>query len=228
MRCICLCLVAFFLNPIASLGQRGFSFEAGAQAGIPSDRPLERNATGPLGSFSSFQADNANYQVGPSLVFMVKQRFGGEVGFHYKPFDIHSGFVVGFVAGQLAESETFTRAKSWETAVLFRYAFTDAAIRPFATGGLSFQQMSGDSETRVVISSTGEEISRSTSSGSIHIDGTNVGLVMGGGAEWRIQRLRVVPEFRYIRRSNSSIQNGSVFIPSNQFEFLVGLRYRIF
>jgi hypothetical protein len=51
------------------------------------------------------------------------------------------------------------------------------------------------------------------------------GLVMGGGAEMKVQRLRLAPEFRNLYRSNDS-QNSTIVIPSNQFEFLVGLRYR--
>jgi hypothetical protein len=147
----------------------------------------------------------------------------------YKTFDIRQGFIMGPVPGdpRTRSSETLTRAKSWEVAPLFRYRFLHEPIQPFATGGLSFQKISGDSVTRILIAGTGEELSRSESTSSPVRFANDPGFAFGGGAEMRFWRLTFAPEFRYILRS-SNPQSGTVEIPSSQSEFLLGVSYRFF
>src|SRR5438132_3332744 len=156
-------LAALLVNSSYSFAQ--LSVEVGGQAGVTSEGTLNNYLTGAASAFSSFQADPARKLIGPSFAFTYNDRFGVEVDVLYKSFDIHSGFTGGGTAAdpRLRRTETLTHAKSWETSALFRYLFTSAPIRPFATGGLSIPRMSGESETRVTILFTGEEVSRSSS-----------------------------------------------------------------
>ena len=179
------------------------------------------------------QDESRPYTVGP----IIEVGFGKHWAVEFSPLYTREGgrssaFVIGSVipvpppvGSTLPDPVVFpfttarSRANSWEFPILGKFYFPKqgGGWRPFAGTGYSFQRSWSDNNAGTPIplrqfidSSTFSFVSQTW----------NLGIVFSVGAEWKVRRAAVAPEFRYVRWADrSAVRN------QNQAEFLLGIRF---
>ena len=113
-----------------------------------------------------------------------------------------------------------SRANSWEFPILGKYYFPKqgGGWRPFAGTGYSFQRSWSDNNAGTQILPGRLIVLPTFSFGDPRA--WNLGIVFSAGAEWKVRRAAIAPEFRYVRWGDrNSFRN------QNQAEFLLGIRF---
>jgi outer membrane protein W len=103
------------------------------------------------------------------------------------------------------------RGHAGQLPVVGKYYFTNRenTVRPFASGGFAFRRIWFDDFRRRIV--TGRQDSSEL----------GVGAVFGGGVSLRAWRLRISPEFRYIRWGGSDFPATN----RNEAQALVGISF---
>jgi hypothetical protein len=165
------------------------------------------------------------YVVGPALDIGLPLGFGVEVDALYRREGFQSSFEnpgPGFFSSGSFEE----RANSWEFPMLLKYRLPVPLVKPFAEVGYAPRVIDG-TITNYFYAST----STSTSTSSEHWPDSQ-GLVIGGGVQFGIGRLRLSPAVRYTHWNNTPITgtfvNGPGFESTqNQVDVLVGIEWKI-
>jgi hypothetical protein len=170
------------------------------------------------------------YAVGPALEISLPLGFGAELDALYR----REGYQTAF--GNFAYSSfTGERANSWEFPMLGKYRIPLGKIRPFleiayaprvirgstSLDGLTYFDSTGSLPQPIymhAIASTDWPVSQ--------------GLVVGGGVQFGIGRLRLSPAFRYTHWSNAAVSGHYGDGPSwqsarDQMDVLVGIAWRV-
>jgi opacity protein-like surface antigen len=155
------------------------------------------------------------YVVGPALDIGLPLGFGVEVDALYR----REGFQTSFFNGFSEE-----RANSWEFPILLKYRLPVPLVKPFAEVGYAPRVMNGSI-------TSGAFSPPSTSTSSEHLPDSQ-GLVIGGGVQFAIGRLRLSPGVRYTHWNNTPIMGTYVEGPGfestqNQVDVLVGIGWKI-
>ncbi len=214
MRSFCLVAVGFLIGSIC-LGQTTISI--GVVGGARVNDDLTGGASG--------ASVSKRYVVGPALDIGLPLGFGVEVDALYRREGVQSSFQNPgpgiFSSGSYEE-----RANSWEFPMLLKYRLPVPLVRPFAEVGYAPRVIDGS-----ITNNSYSPTSSSTSTSSEHWPASQ-GLVIGGGVQLAIGRLRLSPGIRYTHWNNTPIMGTYVNGPSfestqNQVDILVGIEWKI-
>ncbi len=166
------------------------------------------------------------YVVGPALCIGLPLRLEVEVDALYRREGYQTSWSAPFYITFADE-----RANSWEFPMLLKYRFPFPAARPFLEVGYAPRVIHGsisanDANLFDVTAPQYSAYRTSTNWPMSH------GIVIGGGVQFAIGRLRLSPEVRYTRWSNSAISGFYADGPSwqstqDQVDALLGIAWKI-
>ena len=215
------CVVAAILFALPAFAQKP-TIDFGIRAGRPESPILKvtHNQYFGISGVTEYFHDPA-YTVGPTFALNLTDRFAIQVDAMYKPFRFETTRVVP----SFSYGSSSTRGKWWEFPVMGKVRFGQETVRPFASGGFSFNTLKAKTDTydSVFNPSTGTTTTNHYSS-SFGIS-NSLGLVAAGGVELKAWHFRITPELRYTHWLASTSQAGAYAWP-NQFDVLVGFTFR--
>ncbi len=149
---------------------------------------------------------------------------GVEVDVLYRHFRYSSSTGIGNVTSNLTNIDTTSGA--WEFPVLLKYRFPGKIIRPFVDGGVSWDRLSGLTQTAKSVVATVTH-SSTTSSPVELANSTTRGYVLGAGVDLKLLVIHITPEVRLTRWGAKHFIDPNGFLNSkqNQAEFLLGLTF---
>ena len=194
------------LSPCACFGQ---SLTLGVVGGARLTDDLSGNAT----------SESKRYAIGPEVELGLPFGLAVEVDALYRRegYSSFSGFI-----GQEWQRE---RANSWEFPILLKYRLHLPAVKPFVEAGYVPRAIDGAIDT--TFGGCGEPGECGVQ--PIHSGGDwsrSHGLVFGGGVQIGIGRLRISPEVRYTRWSNT-VGDLPIQSAQNQVDALVGIGWKV-
>jgi opacity protein-like surface antigen len=167
-------------------------------------------------NFSSSAYTN-RYIVGPTAELHLPFGLGVEFDILYRHFGYSSiGLQTGSTLTPIAKDTT---SSAWEFPLLAKYRFPGKLFRPFVNAGVSWDKLSGLTQT----------VRNAVSTGTIpelHND-TSRGFVLGAGVDFKALVIHVAPELRYTHWGSAHFVDPAGLISSkqNQAEFLVGITF---
>jgi hypothetical protein len=203
-------LVLFLLGSIAVIAQ---PVSIGVKGGVPFTDFINTVSAGDVVVRSRTQ----RYIVGPTVELRLPAGFGVEFDALYRRFSYGANI-------SLANAITGidTKANAWEFPLLLKKRFSGGPIRPFVDAGVSWNKISGVSQS----------IQSTIGLGTVAPLKNDIatGFVAGVGLDLHVLILHVTPEIRYTRWGSNSFSTifppgGSLNANQNQGEFLVGLTF---
>jgi opacity protein-like surface antigen len=200
-----------FLFAAATAFSQPFSF--GLKGGLPMtdfvDAVNSQNFTA--------TAYTNRYIVGPTAELRLPFGLGVELDVLYRHFGYSTiGLATGTTPIPIAKDTT---SGAWEFPLLAKYRFKGKLFRPFVDAGVSWDKLSGLTQTvrNAVSNGTIAELNNDTSRG----------FVMGAGVEFKALLIRISPEVRYTRWGSAHFVDplGLISSKQNQAEFLVGIAF---
>ena len=176
------------------------------------------------GSRTSITSTTNRYIVGPTVELRLPLGFGVEADALYRHFRYNS-------AASLVDAVATinTSGSAWEFPLLLKKRLFHGPIRPFLDAGISFNKITGLSQTVQTVVFPNRTTTSSNDNPPELRDSYSSGFTMGGGVEIKALLLRVTPEIRYTRwgtrQFNSAISSGNLRSNLNQAEFLVGITF---
>jgi opacity protein-like surface antigen len=213
MRPLCL----LFLSAAAAFSQP-FSF--GVKGGLPMTDFLSSVRSQ---SFTSTTTTN-RYIIGPTAELRLPFGLGVEVDVLYRHFSFGSSGGISGITSTFTTSDTSGGA--WEFPILGKYRFTGKVLRPFVDAGVSWDKLSGLSQTITRVVSNVASTSTTSDPFELHKDTTR-GFVLGAGLDVKLLLLHISPEVRFTRWGAKHFidPNGLLDSKQNQAEFLVGITF---
>lgn len=158
-----------------------------------------------------------------------------EVDALYRRFGYSDTFVVPIVPGSL--TVTRERDNSWEFPVLAKFHLPVRALHPFAAAGVAPRAIWGRGDKSGYTTDFFTRLPSQPFSGSYKTSyDPTVGLVLGGGVELGVGRIRFTPQVRYTRwnaRFLNEIARNEGFLglefyqaPQNQLDVMMGIGWR--
>lgn len=185
----------------------------GARAGVPITDAFDTFR----GNEASYFTNTKRYLIGPTVEIRLPLRFSIAIDALYKRLGYeYQETTPGVVA-------TRTVANSWEFPGTLRWEVLPGPIRPFVGAGASVRHISGISQVREVANVV-TEINNAPEFNKRN----DVGFVFGGGVAFKFGRVRVSPEFRYVRWGSEAFRDPARTLlrsNRNQGDFLVGLTF---
>lgn len=173
------------------------------------------------GNRSSYATNTKRYIVGPTVQFNFPARFSLEVDALYKR--------LGYQYQQTGPTVTAsTVANSWEFPATIKFAILPGPVRPFVNAGASFRHLSGIEQVRTAINAAGNAINTTINTAPEFNKRNDIGLVLGGGLEFKIGRVRIAPQLRYTRWGSENFRdpvNALLRTNRNQGDFLLSLTF---
>lgn len=171
----------------------------GALAGAPINNPG-------LGFFNPYlQSLPSRWTGGPKFEVHLPKRFSVEVDAIYR-VDRHSSLYsyTNGPAAVLFQSQTSTRAKTWDFPILAKYRLPVGPVRPFLSGGILLSRRSNAITATATCLASQEACSdpnlyRYLGSGRIDYTSRQAGPVAGAGVEFKTKYLTIAPEVRVSR-----------------------------
>jgi opacity protein-like surface antigen len=210
MRLVCL----FLLSTAAAFSQ---PFSVGIKGGLPLNDFVDAARTQ---NFTAAASTN-RYIIGPSAELRLPFGLGVELDVLYRHFGYNS-------SGNILNTFTTksTSANAWEFPLLAKYRFPGKGLRPFIDAGVTWDKLSGLTQT---VRNTVANVTNSsnTSSPAELSKDTTRGFVMGAGLDFKFLVIHISPELRYTRWGSSHFVDPLSLISSkqNQGEFLVGITF---
>ena len=173
--------------------------------------------------------------IGPAADLQLPLHLSLEVDALYRRFGYSDTFVVPILPGSL--TVTRERDNSWEFPLLAKYRVPVSGLHPFAGIGVAPRKVSGRADQSGYTTDffTGLPSQPFSSSYKTSYDPT-VGLVVAGGIELGVGRIRLTPQVRYTRwnaRFLDEIVRNEGFLglefyraPQNQFDVMIGIGWR--
>ncbi len=191
----------------------------GVKAGVPITDAFETLR----GNSANYATNTKRYLIGSSIQFNLPARFSIEVDALYKR--------LGYQYDQSLANRTVyakTVANSWEFPALVKYAILPGPVRPFVGGGGAFRHISGVEQLRNTVIAGLAPTNLRLNTASEFNKRNDVGLVFGGGVEFKLGRLRIIPEVRYTRWGSENFRdpvNALLRTNRNQGDFLIGFAF---
>ena len=212
-------LVSLFLFTSAAMVAQPFSF--GIKGGLPITDFIHATQTQ---NFAA-SADTHRYIVGPTAELRLPFGLGVEFDVLYRHFgyDTNGTFLNGVISTVSTKSTT---GSAWEFPLLAKYRFHGKIVRPFIDAGVSWDRLSGLTQTvRNTVATVTN--SSSTSTPAELNKTTTTGFVMGAGIEVKALVIRLTPEIRYTHWGSSHFVDpvGLISSKQNQGEFLLGITF---
>ena len=197
-----------------AMGASAQPISIGIKGGVPITDAFETLR----GNSSAYATNTKRYLIGPAVQFNLPARFSLEgaalykrLGYQYEQFNPASPASVSVVAN------------AWEFPITLKYAFLPGPIRPYAEAGGSFRHISGIRQIRNALN-----VSNNFDTAPEFNKRIDVGLVFGGGLEFKVKRLRLSPGIRYTRWGSENFRdpiNSLLRTNRNQADFLLGLMF---
>ena len=185
----------------------------GARAGVPISDALETFS----GNEARYFTNTKRYLIGPTIEFHLPWRLSVTVDALYKRLGYeYQKTIPGAVT-------TRTVANSWEFPGLLKWEILPGPIRPFVDAGASVRHITGISQVRDVANVV-TEIDNAPEFNKRN----DIGLVFGGGVAFKLGRVRVSPEFRYVRWGSEAFRDPVRTLlrtNRNQGDFLIGFTF---
>jgi Outer membrane protein beta-barrel domain len=184
------------------------------------------------GSRTTVSSVTNRYIVGPTFELRLPFGFGVEVDALYRHFSYNSTASLVDVLSTLR-----TTSNNWEFPLLLKKRFGGVGpVRPFVDAGVSFDKITGLSQTVSNLVFPNRLTTTSNSNPAELKNDFTAGFTMGGGVEIRLLILRITPEIRYTRWGTQQFNGifpaggasgvaGSLTSSQNQAEFLVGFTF---
>jgi outer membrane protein W len=167
----------------------------GVKAGVP----LTDTVSVARNVSSGLKSTPTRFTIGPTFEVRLPWGIGIEADALYKNVNYQNGTAAS------------TDGSAWQFPVLLKKRFSGGAVRPYLGIGPAFERLSDVTKS----------VNWFTSGGSPK---TAVGGVIEGGFELHAGPLKISPEVRFTRWSNTSI--GNLFrLNTNQAEFLLGVAF---
>jgi len=187
------------------------SVSFGVKAGVPITDAFQTFQ----GNQRSYFTNTKRYLIGPTVQVNLPGRFAIEVDALYKR--------MGYQYEQAPPNSVYAKtvANSWEFPLLVKWAILPGPVRPFVDAGASFRNISGINQFRSIANNTGI----STNNASEFNKRNDIGLVFGGGVEFKLGRVRISPELRYTRWGSENFRDPAFSLlrtNRNQGDFLLG------
>jgi opacity protein-like surface antigen len=192
------------------------SLTFGLKGGVPFSDFTKAVSSGTI----NFNDNTRRYIVGPTVELRLPFGLSVEVDALYRRFNYNQ-----FIGGTAGTTAISTSGNAWEFPVLGKYRFPAPIARPYVTGGVAFDTLSGLKQavrnavatTGVISSSHPAELNKKTT----------VGYVVGVGLDVKALIIHVSPEIRYTRWGAKHFldPNGLLRSNQNQAEFLVGITF---
>lgn len=181
----------------------GQSIAIGAVGGVRATDDLSGNAANSV---------SGRYVVGPQLDIGLPFGLGFEADVLYRR--------EGYQASSFYSGQFDSHANSWEFPLLLKYRLPFPLVKPFLEAGYAPRVISGT--VHYSLNNTTMDTNYPTSQG----------IVVGGGVQIAIGRLRLSPELRYTRWNNAPMLvyfgNGPESISTqNQVDVLLGISWKL-
>jgi opacity protein-like surface antigen len=118
---------------------------------------------------------------------------------------------------------TRTVANSWEFPATVKWEVIPGPIRPFVDAGASVRHISGIGQIQSVAN-----VVTDIDSAPEFNKRNDIGFVFGGGVAFKLGRVRISPEFRYVRWGSESFRDpvrSLLRTSRNQGDFLLGFTF---
>jgi len=176
------------------------------------------------GGRSILSSTTNRYIVGPTVELRLPAGFGVELDALYRHFSYSaSSNLVDAI------SNIRTTSNAWEFPLMLKKRFGGGPVRPFFDFGVSFDKLSGLSESVQTVVFPSRITSTSTSNPDELKHDFTTGFVLGAGLELHLLLVKVTPEIRYTRWGDRHIRGvfSDALLRSNlnQAEFLVGITF---
>jgi hypothetical protein len=182
-------------------------FSFGFKVGVPMTDVV--SATSNLQGAVS--ASTNRYVIGPQAELHLPFGFAVEFDILYRHFNYSAIDAFRFRIIQAS-------ANSWDFPLLAKKYLTPGPLRPFVDAGVTFNKLTGLSQTI-----------RSLAGASATQNDSLRGFTIGGGADAHLLKLHIAPELRYTRWGsqvlNFVLPGGTLTSGQNQAEFLVGISF---
>jgi opacity protein-like surface antigen len=183
-------------------------FSAGVKVGLPLTDFIN-TASGQSSTVTN------RYIVGPTAELHLPFGLGIELDALYRHFNYQN--IIGSGASAVVNVGT---AGAWEFPLLLKYRFKGELARPYISGGVAWDKITGLTST----------VSNSISSGGVaspsgEKDSNTVGAVVGVGLDLHFV-VHILPEIRYTRWTSQHFNINNVLSSNqNQAEFMVGITF---
>jgi len=221
-------LVTALLLAVQELSAQSIRF--GIKGGVPVSSYFEGINTGGPGGTLLVEPAIRRYTAGLSLELRTESGFGAEIDAMYKRahYALSAG---GFGSGELVQETSDTAFNSWDFPMLLKYRF-GSTVSPFATGGFALRHIGparqrGTETIRNLITGTTTVTTIDTADPPELAKRNYAGVVVGGGIEIGVARMRFLPEFRYTRwiTKDPGANFDQLRLNPHQTEFLLGLMF---
>ncbi len=161
----------------------------------------------------AFLPKSANFIVGPAFQVNLPLGLRVEVDALYRPYSFSAASTTATVTPAGSSTVNYSVSGSqWTFPFLLQYRFNTPILKPFIEAGASFDHLAN-------ISAAAKNIA--SGPGAL-IHQSNVGIVLGGGVDWKIPFVRISGELRYTHQGSADFQGLSNL---NQAEVLVGVHF---
>jgi hypothetical protein len=206
------CLLPFLLGAVSACSQ---PFTAGVKLGVP--------LTDFITTVQNASSSVPNRFIG-GVTGELRLPFGLGVEVDALYRRIHYQDAVGSILGTLTTDRT--TANSWEFPVLVKYRFPTRIARPYVDAGVSFDTLSGLTDTITQTIQTTQSSTHTTSTPASLQNNSTKGFVIGAGVDIHAIVLHLSPEIRYTRWGSPHFNlSGVVSSNQNQAEFLLGITF---
>lgn len=208
-----------FILAAAALSVAGQAVSVGVKGGVPITDAFDTFK----GNSAAYFTNTKRYLVGPSIQFNLPARFAIEVDALYKR--------LGYEYNQSLSNGTVTSstvANSWEFPALVKFAIVPGPVRPFVAAGGAVRHISGIEQFRNTVRQSLAPANLQLNTATEFNKRNDVGLVFGGGVEFKMGRVRITPEFRYTRWGSENFRDPVTALlrtNRNQGDFLLGLSF---
>lgn len=178
------------------------SFSIGIKGGVPIVDFFKTIQNGD----AKYTAKDSRFVFGPTVEVHLRHSLSIEMDALYRPLGYN-----------YALSSVSAAASSWEIPLLLKQSVLAGPIRPFYSGGISFQKITGWKQVTSAILNPAQ------------LDNdTTVGFTFGGGVQWKFGRWRIDPELRYTRWGSHALQNRIATVLAtnlNRGDFIIGVTF---
>lgn len=193
--------------------ESGQRISLGVRAGVPITDAFETFR----GNEASYFTNTKRYLIGPTIEIHLPLRFSIVVDGLYKR--------LGYQYQQTVPDVVSTRtvANSWEFPGTLKWEILPGPVRPFVAGGASVRHITGISQVRE-LANVVTEVDNAPEFNKRN----DVGFVFGGGVAFKLGRVRIAPEFRYVRWGSDAFRDPVRTLlrtNRNQGDFLLGFTF---
>ena len=185
----------------------------GVRAGVPITDAFETFR----GNEARYFTNTKRYLIGPTVEFHLPWRLSIAVDALYKRI----GYEFQQTSPDVVNARTV--ANSWEFPARLKWEVIPGPIRPFVGVGASVRHITGIRQVRN-LANVVTEINDPPEFNKRN----DVGFVFGGGLAFKLGRVRIAPEFRYVRWGSEAFRDPARTLlrtNRNQGDFLLGFTF---